>query len=130
MWQRTEGLQFIPSVGVFAGVAGSFEVIKPEARAEAKPVEHRVTLVDYWASWCAPCLELAPIVAALEAKEPRLAVRRIDVSEYDADMLEALVPGATGLPIVEVFRADGSLAKRLVGAEVFRVEEVVREVLQ
>jgi thiol-disulfide isomerase/thioredoxin len=131
VWQRTEGLQFIPSVGVFAGFAGSFEVLRPAPPlAEAKPAPGRVTVVDYWATWCAPCLKLKPVIDALEAKEPRVTVRRVDASDLDADALEAMVPGAAGLPIVEVFRADGSLAKRLVGDEVFQVEDVVKEVLQ
>jgi thiol-disulfide isomerase/thioredoxin len=131
VWQRTEGLQFIPSVGVFAGLAGSFEVFRPAPPlAEAKPEVGRVTVVDYWATWCAPCLKLKPLIDALEAKEPRITVRRVDASNLEADALEAMVPGAAGLPIVEVFRADGSLAKRLVGDEVFTVEDVVKEVLQ
>jgi thioredoxin 1 len=89
-----------------------------------------VTVVDYWATWCAPCLALKPLIDALEAREPRLTVRRVDASNLDAEELEAMVPGAAGLPIVEVFRADGSLARRLVGEAVFQVEDVVKEVLQ
>ncbi len=131
LWQHTEGLQFIPSVGLFAGVAGSFELLRPTAPlAEARPAPGPVTVVDYWATWCAPCLALKPLIDALEAREPRLTVRRVDASNLDAEELEAMVPGAAGLPIVEVFRADGSLARRLVGEAVFQVEDVVKEVLQ
>lgn len=129
VWQRTEGLQFIPGVGVFAGVASAFELFRP-APAVVKPTEGRVTIVDYWATWCQPCQKLEPIIRALEASEPRVSVRRVDASELDAEALGALVPGAPGLPVVEVFRADGSLAQRLVGEDVFRVAEVVKEVLQ
>lgn len=131
VWQRTEGLQFIPSVGVFAGLAGAFEVFAPAApRVEATPAAGRVTVVDYWATWCVPCVKLKPVIDALEAREPRVVVRRVDATNLDAEALGALVPGAAGLPIVEVFRADGSLARRLVGEEVFIVESVVKEVLQ
>lgn len=128
VWQHTEGLQFIPGVGVFAGLATTLEVFSPET--DSKPAPGRVTVVDYWATWCAPCLELAPLIDSLEAREPRLVVRRVDVTALDAEALEALVPGAAGLPIVEVYRADGSLARRLVGADVFSVSTVVTEVLQ
>lgn len=128
--QRTEGLQFIPSSGVFAGVAGAWEVLRPPPQVSAAPTAGRVTVVDYWATWCAPCLKLSPVLDALEAKEPRVVVKRVDASKLSPEELDALVPGATGLPLVQVFRADGSLAARLVGDEVFRVEAVVKEALQ
>jgi thiol-disulfide isomerase/thioredoxin len=129
VWQSVQGLQFIPAMGVFAGLAGSLEVIRPPT-PEVKPTAGRVTVVDYWATWCKPCLALKPRIDALEASEPRVTIRRVDCTELDADALEAMVPGAKGLPLVEVYRADGSLAKRLVGDEVFRIEEVIKEVLQ
>ncbi|MDP3505572.1 MAG: thioredoxin family protein [Myxococcales bacterium] len=128
--QQTEGLQFIPAAGVFAGVAGSWGVIRAAPVADVAPAQGRVTVVDYWATWCAPCVKLKPVIDALEAREARVQVKRVDASNLSAEELGALVPGAAGLPIVEVFRADGSLAARLVGEEVFTVEAVVQEALR
>lgn len=129
--QWTEGLQFIPSVGGFAGVAGQWSVIEPAAQVrDAAPALGQVTVVDYWASWCAPCLALAPRLDAIEASNPRVKVKRVDVTELSADELSALVPGVAGLPVVEVYRPDGTLAARLVGDDVSRLEAVLEEVLQ
>lgn len=128
--QRTEGLQFVPAAGVFAGVAGSFEVIAPPVPAkptvDRAPVPGKVTVVDYWASWCEPCRRVAPQVHALE--RAGVSVKRVDVTSASQDDLEQVLPGVPGLPVIEVFRADGTLAVRLVGADVFRITDVVKEV--
>lgn len=132
VFQRVEGLQFLPSLGLFAGVGGSFELggrAKPSVVVE-KPATGQVTVVDYWATWCEPCLRLKPVIDALEAREPRIVVRRIDASEFTADLLEAMAPGAIGLPLVEVYGVDGSLRRRLTGEDVFQLEAVVKEALQ
>lgn len=128
VWQRTEGLQFIPATGAFLGVAGTWEVISP-APVAVTPSSGRVTVVDYWATWCEPCKRLEPIVAKLE-QLPSVTVKRVDCSALSADELDALVPGAAGLPIVEVFNPDGSKRRRLVGEEVFEVESIVQEALK
>lgn len=127
--QRLEGLQFVPGPGVFVGLSGSWEVIAPKREAAAVQ-QGQVTLVDYWATWCAPCVKLAPQVEAAEKKYPRLTVRRVDVSQWSDEELEKAVPGAKGLPIVEVYRADGALAARLEGEQVFTFEKVLEEVMR
>ena len=97
--QWATGLQFIPGPGVFLGVGGSFEVIGP-ARPQAKITLGRVTLIDYWATWCEPCLRLKPMIAAARQRYPQLEVREVDATTWDADELGREVPGAAGLPVV------------------------------
>jgi thiol-disulfide isomerase/thioredoxin len=54
------------------------------------PVLGKTTIVDYWATWCAPCKLLEPrIVELARANADHVALRRIDVSNRD-DLTEHL----------------------------------------
>lgn len=72
-----------------------------------------VAIVDVWASWCAPCVRLAPTIDALAAQYAGRV--RVGKLELDAN------PGTAGdfdvrsIPTVLVFN-DGKLVDRIVGA--------------
>ncbi len=124
--QVVNGLQFVPAVGAFVGLAGALE-LGARKPAAAAPEPGRVTIVEYGARWCLPCRQLEPKLDAYLKLKPNLRLQRIDASDWTAEELEAAVPGAAGLPIVEVYRADGTLSVRLVGEAVFGFEAAVLE---
>jgi thioredoxin 1 len=70
-------------------------------------------LVDFWASWCAPCRMIAPVVEEL-AKEydGKLKVAKLDV---DANREIAQNFGIMSIPTLLIFN-DGRVADQLVGA--------------
>lgn len=71
-------------------------------------------LVDFWATWCAPCRALAPVLEELAGRYGK-ALR---VAKVDADAEPALAGeyGVRSLPTLIVFR-DGKPATQLVGAQ-------------
>lgn len=75
------------------------EVLKSE-----KPV-----LVDFWATWCGPCMRQAPIVEALA--EEGYAVGKIDVDQEPA---LAQKYGIMSIPTLVIFK-DGKEENRIVG---------------
>ena len=69
-------------------------------------------LVDFWATWCKPCLNLAPTIAEL-AKEYDGKVKVVNV-DIDAEADLASRFGIMGVPSVLLFKG-GREVNRLTG---------------
>lgn len=71
-------------------------------------------LLDAWATWCGPCLALAPGIAELAAElDGRVRVAKLDV---DPNPATASRFGLRSIPTLLVF-AGGREVDRLVGAQ-------------
>lgn len=81
-------------------------------------------LVDFWAPWCAPCRQLAPILDEI-AREQR---DRLTVLKLDADANPATLAhyGISGLPTL-VLWAGGQTAVTIVGV---RPKNVIMKALE
>lgn len=81
------------------------------------------TLVDFWATWCGPCLMVAPVVEEV-AREygDRMQVVKMDV---DANPNTPHNLGIMGIPTLILFK-DGTEAARVVG---YRPKEALMEEL-
>lgn len=71
-----------------------------------------VVLVDFHASWCAPCKAMAPALDAFATERGDVKVIKVDVDEaFDA----ARRLGVRGVPTIAVFN-DGKLVRSRTGA--------------
>jgi len=69
-------------------------------------------LVDFWASWCAPCKMLKPLLEELAVEyQGRVTVAELDV---DANPTTASRFGVLSIPTLILFRG-GKPAQRIVG---------------
>ena len=70
-------------------------------------------LVDFWASWCGPCLVIAPVVEELAGEyDGKVVVAKMDVDKSPA------TPGKYGIraiPTLIVFK-DGQVVEQITGA--------------
>lgn len=71
-----------------------------------------ITLIDWWASWCGPCRQFAPVYEAASEKHEDITFGKIDTE--DQQQLSAAV-GITSIPTIMAFR-DGILVFQQAGA--------------
>ena len=75
-----------------------------------------LVVVDYWADWCAPCKQMAPILEELEAAHPDIKFVKVDT---DAETALAAQRGIMGLPTLE-FWVDGEVVDTATGGKTKR----------
>ena len=88
--------------------------IKLTASNFTKMIENApIILVDFWASWCAPCKAVAPVLSEL-AKEysGQVWIGKLNTEEFPEI---AQKYGATSIPTFYAFK-KGKIAGRFVGA--------------
>ena len=71
------------------------------------------TLIDFWASWCAPCKAIAPILDELAAEyEGKVKVTKMNVDENPMTPSKF---GVRGIPTLILFKG-GQVVEQKVGA--------------
>jgi len=115
------GLMFLCAVSTVLSGCGAADpapgsekvIVLTDATFEAETTQG-VALVDFWATWCGPCDDQAPIVAALaEEYDGKVLVGKLDVDE-NPKTAERF--GVSAIPTLIVFR-DGKVVRTLVGLQ-------------
>ena len=98
-----------PSVQTAAPSAAS--IVKEVAEADFKTeISQGITIVDFWAPWCKPCLIQAPIMDQI-AKSSAAKVIKVNIDKAESTVNGL---GIETIPTVIIFK-DGVEAERFVG---------------
>jgi thiol-disulfide isomerase/thioredoxin len=87
------------------------DLAPPGAAVDLVPVPGKLTIFDFWASWCTPCRVLEEQLLELASRHKDVvAIRRIDIVDADSPATKRhLVPGNYDLPHLKVYGPDGIL---------------------
>lgn len=85
-------------------------------------ISNGLTLVDFWAEWCAPCKALSPAIEQLADEfDGKLRVAKVDI---DANPNIPGRFGIRGIPTVILFK-DGEQVDMFVGNSPQKIREMV-----
>lgn len=74
----------------------------------------KLVLVDFWATWCAPCRMIAPVIEQLaEQYDGKIAVAKVDVDQQQELSIRY---GISSIPTVILYK-DGKIAAKEIGVK-------------
>jgi len=87
----------------------------------------KVTVVEFYANWCGPCRRVAIILNAIVSDRDDVAVRKIDIVEWDTPVAQQHMQSVSELPYTVVFDKTGKEVRRITGLDIPGLHAAIEE---
>jgi len=85
-----------------------------------------VVVVDFFATWCAPCKMLAPVLEELQSEMSEIKIVKIDVDE---NPITANTYAVQSIPTIKIFKNGTEVATKMGFMPKEALKEVIEEVI-
>lgn len=90
-------------------------------------VPGKVTVFDYHAVWCGPCKEVDRHMLALLERNDDIALRKLDVVDWDSPIAKEHLSGVATLPYLVVHGQSGRNVARIAGLDLQALDRAIEK---
>jgi thioredoxin 1 len=85
-----------------------------------------VVVVDFFATWCAPCKMLSPVLEEIQSEMTEIKIVKIDVDESP---ITANKYGVQSIPTIKIFKNGAEIETKMGFMPKEALKEVIEEVI-
>ena len=89
----------------------------------------RVTVIDFWSEWCAPCEDISKMMTRLAKKHSGLSVRKVEVPDFECAAAKTHLKNVAGLPVIWIYGKNGERVAVFESAEFKKIEQAIEKAL-
>jgi thiol-disulfide isomerase/thioredoxin len=87
----------------------------------------KVTVFDFYAAWCQPCRRVDEHLVELLRTRDDVAVRKLDIVDWDTPLAEKYLADVANLPFVVVYGKDGKQTAAISGLDLAAIDRAIAE---